>query len=57
MEQITVGCTVYWEDPDNGACSGNYVVDSIDGEIYNISNEVGSETQAYENELTLIKKP
>ena len=48
-----IGDKVYWNDPDNGICSGIYEVTGIHLDcIYYLKNEFGSETEALEEELS-----
>lgn len=30
------GDHVYWEDPDNGICSGRYIVTRVNGEVISL---------------------
>lgn len=49
--RLQVGMTVRWTDPDDGACSGIYKLVGINGEIYSLVSESGSEAEAYCFEL------
>ena len=49
---LEVGDEVFWDDPDQGICSGYYKVKAkLTDEVYLIGNEAGSETQVYKQEL------
>lgn len=50
---VEVGHKVYWNDPDNGSCSGFYRVKSIKGEIFSLMNSKGSEVEALLHELKI----
>ena len=47
-----VGDEVFWEDPDNGACSGFYTIRRITGEIFFITNLAGSEVEVFAHEIS-----
>ena len=48
------GDRVYWEDPDNGICSGRYTVIGVSGEV--ISLRRGKHyAEAPANELSKLK--
>jgi hypothetical protein len=42
---------VYWNDPDDGACSGLGTISSISGEIYKLKMDNGGEVEALRHEL------
>lgn len=50
-----VGSRVWWNDPDNGACSGWYTVAGYQGGVYRLKNEAGSEAEAFGNEVSKRK--
>lgn len=59
---LSIGDTVFWNDPDNGVSSGYYSVADVladdDGEVYEdtivcLKNESGSEAEVYFSELTI----
>jgi hypothetical protein len=45
------GDKVYWNDPDEGACSGLGTISSISGEIYKLKMDDGGEVEALRHEL------
>ena len=49
-----IGSRVYWDDPDDGICSGSGVVSGIDGEVVSLVMDDGGEVEAYRSELTAI---
>ncbi len=49
--RFKVGDKVFWTDPDENLCSGDYVIVAIHGEIYALANESGSEVEALLHEL------
>ncbi len=52
--KVKVGSRVYWDDPDDGICSGAGVVSGIDGEVVSLVMDDGGEVEAYRSELTAI---
>lgn len=49
---LHIGAEVYWNDPDNGECSGWYeIIEFISDNIVQLKNEAGSEVEAFINEL------
>lgn len=48
------GDRVYWNDPDNGECSGEYEILEVKGEIYVLKNDHGSIVEVFENELGVL---
>jgi len=47
------GDEVYWNDPDNGICSGIYKIkEFLSAEILLIENEQGSEVEVFRHELS-----
>jgi hypothetical protein len=54
--KYNVGDEVYWNDPDDGACSGIYKVIDINDDfsryVYLLRDSKGNETQAFEFELS-----
>lgn len=64
QEELKKGQKVYWTDPDQDLCSGEYEiveylsdrVDSTIGDkVYYIKNEHGSEAEVFGNELSKLK--
>jgi len=53
--QFSVGMKVYWTDPDDGVCSGVFIIEEIRGEVYRLGNEVGSDIEASYDELSEVK--
>jgi len=50
---LHIGKVIYWNDPDDGLCSGYYEVISIcDNDIVMLQNEEGSEVEAFISELS-----
>jgi hypothetical protein len=48
-----IGAEVYWNDPDDGICSGWYEIEEvIDEETFRLKNESGSEVEALIEELS-----
>ena len=41
------GDKVYWNDPDEELCSGEYTIQSIEGDILFLVNNEDSEVQAF----------
>lgn len=64
MKNLKENDEVYWNDPDNGICSGIYTIIHIEPinessggvVVYHLMNKEGSETQAHEWELEKISK-
>lgn len=58
MKNYSEGDEVFWEDPDDGACSGvytviGYITDEFSGAgVYVLENGQGSQTQAFEWEIS-----
>lgn len=50
------GNAVYWNDPDDGACSGHYIVTGVrvggSDTVVSLRNGYGSEVEAFLSELT-----
>jgi len=46
-----IGDEVYWNDPDEGICSGYGEVTEVNGEIYSIKKHDGGEVEAFKDEL------
>ena len=51
---LSVGDFVFWYDPD-GETSDYYYIEKINGDIYLLVNEEGTETEATKNEIELIE--
>lgn len=52
---LSAGDRIWWEDPDDGISSGEYVIDAIiSDEIVSISNESGSYAEVFISELRKI---
>lgn len=49
---LRVGDEVYWNDPDEGLCSGIFKVLEIIGDIFVLQNDEGTELQAFRHELS-----
>ena len=53
---LRVGDQVYWTDPDNGECSGYFIIKEIwqakSSDIFFLENEHGSELEAFRHELS-----
>jgi len=49
--KYNIGDEVFWNDPDEGICSGYGKVTEVNGEIYSIKKDDGGELEAFENEL------
>lgn len=58
LTSFKIGDKVYWKDPDDGICSGVYVLfDTIcDGAILLLKNDLGSLVEAYEDEVFTIEE-
>jgi hypothetical protein len=56
LPEFDIGARVWWSDPDADASSGWYVIKTITGEIYGMTNAAGGECEALGHELSL-KKP
>lgn len=52
---MKIGDKVYWNDPDGGFSSGEYIIKNITGGIYFLSNGV-SEAEALRKELSWINE-
>lgn len=52
LPDFAVGQRVWWTDPDDGACSGWFVVRSYKGDTYTLSNREGSVADALGAELS-----
>lgn len=50
---LTIGKKVFWSDPDDGACSGEYTIIGVNGDIYSLAF-MGSEVEATVNELSEV---
>jgi hypothetical protein len=50
--QLAVGDKVYWNDPDEGACSGPGVITKINGDVYSVKKDDGGEVECPFCELT-----
>jgi len=51
--ELHVGAEVYWNDPDDGVCSGFYEIVEFRNDIYVLlKNEAGSETEVFIHELS-----
>ena len=50
--KYSIGDEVFWNDPDEGTCSGYGKVTEVNGEIYSIKKNDGGELEAFEHELT-----
>ena len=50
---LKVGARVFWTDPDDGICSGEYTIVGINGEVYLLDCK-GSEVEAPAHELSEI---
>ena len=55
QKSFRVGDKVKFTDPDEGLVNGVYTLDRIKGEIYCLSNEHGSELEAFAHELTRVE--
>ena len=51
---LKVGDLVYWTDPDDGLCSGEYIIETIGSERITLMNQYGDETVALACELRRI---
>lgn len=51
--EFHVDDNVWWEDPDDGICSGKYRVVNVNGDILTLNNEYGSEVEAFDYECDL----
>ena len=52
-DEVHVGAEVYWNDPDDGLCSGYYIVVEFRSyDVVLLKNHSGSETEAYCHELS-----
>ncbi len=53
VERLQEGDQVYWNDPDEGACSRTYNISSIGmvGQLVSIVDEDGSTLECYPEEL------
>ena len=49
---IRVDDEVYWNDPDDGLCSGYATVVEINGDIFRLRTEHGSEIEAFRREIS-----
>lgn len=49
---IRVGDEVYWNDPDEGICSGYYKVSEVLGDVFRLTNDSGAELEAFRHELS-----
>lgn len=55
--EIVVGSVVFWTDPDNGTCSGEFIVKGIDADgLMYLSQDDGDCTQAHRHEVRLVKQ-
>lgn len=54
MANYKNGDKVYWNDPDNGECSGEYEILEVKEEIYVLKNKDGSTVEVFENELGVL---
>ena len=55
MTEFNVGDKVFWNDPDDGICSGEYWVTGISGDILYLEGENHSgEVEAMSDECTKI---
>jgi len=52
LTDLRIGDEVYWTDPDNDFSSGYYTIANILGEIYLLTNEAGTELEAFNHELS-----
>jgi hypothetical protein len=53
INDLHEGAEVYWNDPDDGICSGWYIIEkAITDEIVLLRNDAGSELEAYISELS-----
>jgi hypothetical protein len=50
-KQLAPGDTVYWNDPDNGLCSGHRRVVSIKGNRLTLTDDAGGITEAFKWEV------
>jgi hypothetical protein len=50
-EPLRIGQAVYWNDPDNGLCSGYGTIADIQGDIIVLAMDDGGEVEAYVTEL------
>ena len=53
VKGLAVGDRVYWSDPDDGKGSGIYKLVLINGDVYSLVSDDGSEVGAFVDELTL----
>lgn len=52
-KNLQIGDEVYWNDPDDGMCSGVFkIVEFINDTVVLLRNDSGSETEAFLNELS-----
>lgn len=51
-----VGDRVHWTDPDEGISSGDYIINGIFGDIFELTNDAGSEVECLEHELSHLTK-
>lgn len=52
--KFEVNNRVHWNDPEDGLCSGEGVIVAINGEVFSLSMDSGSEVEALEGELQAI---
>jgi hypothetical protein len=46
---------IWWNDPDNGICSGWYKVAGVQGDVLRLENEAGSFVEAFFDECDSVK--
>jgi hypothetical protein len=51
VTKFNIGDEVYWEDPDEGICSGYGTIIQVNGDIYSIKKHDGGELEAFVHEL------
>ena len=51
-----IGDEVWWEDPNDGVCSGHYRVSDIDGYLLTLENDTGYFAKVFTSQCKLINE-
>lgn len=50
--RLKVGTRVWWDDPDDGICSGAGVVTEVSGDVVSLQMDDGGEVEALRREVS-----